>query len=345
MWIVERKEVKGDLKKLQKKCADMTVTIKKLQSNQAKLTKLNRKLQAEVVKLKSMLKEKRRLQNRLKKRLYNTKTALLKTRYNTDTNGDSSLQLLRQCNNKQASLIKELQADLHARDENCAVLEERFTELERKLKPSIPNTKEGQKYSNNIRVLLLASQINPGQIEHCIRAVLDTFCPHIDSQLVELPKKSLTMRMRSSELLTINHAQQASILASSTVNVLSSDGTTLNQRKVQGTRLGGLTLGVEPVADGSAKSLITQLDKTLTTIREVGSEIEVADHNRIGWNLITTIMSDQASSQKAFNRMAREKMEEERGGEDSMLNEVYCGMHVGVNLRAAEIRGLKQIHQ
>lgn len=92
-------------------------------------------------------------------------------------------------------------------------------------------------------------------------------------------------------------------------------------------------MGVEPVADGSAKSLITQLDKTLTTIREVGSELQVADHNRIGWNLITT-MSDQASSQKAFNRTVREKMEEERGDEYSAatpLNEAYCGMHVGVN--------------
>ena len=64
------------------------------------------------------------------------------------------------------------------------------------------------------------------------------------------------MRMRSSELLTVNHAQEASVLAGSKCNVLGSDGTTLNQHKIQGTRLGGLTLGVEPVADGSAKSLI-----------------------------------------------------------------------------------------
>lgn len=46
-----------------------------------------------------------------------------------------------------------------------------------------------------------------------------------------------------------------------------------NQRKIQGTQLGGLTLGVEPVTDGSANSLITKPDKTLNTIHEVGFEL------------------------------------------------------------------------
>ena len=96
-------------------------------------------------------------------------------------------------------------------------------------------------------------------------------------------------------------------------------------------------MGVEPVADGSAKLLVTQLDKTLTTICQVSSELQVA---RIGWNLITAVMSDQASSQKA-----KAKMQEERGGDDSEgagLNEAYRGMQVGVNLRAAEVRGLNR---
>ena len=100
--------------------------------------------------------------------------------------------------------------------------------------------------------------------------------------------------------MTVNLAQEASVLASSEMNVLGSDGTTLNQRKVQGTRLGGLTLGVEPVADGSAKSLIAQLDHTLATIHSVGAELDL---QRIGWNLVTTIMRDQASLQKAFNSL------------------------------------------
>ena len=141
----------------------------------------------------------------------------------------------------------------------------------------------------------------------------------------------------------MNHAQQASVLAASRSNVLGSDGTTLNQRKVQGTRL---TLGVEPVADGSAKSLEEQLDKTLTTIRDVGSELEIPDYKNIGWGLITTIMSDQASSQKAFNRMIKDKIEEEtvRDGRSNSgeLVETYCGMHVGVNLRAAEVKGINK---
>lgn len=53
--------------------------------------------------------------------------------------------------------------------------------------------------------------------------------------------------------------------------------------------LGLLTLGVEAVANGSAMSLVAQLDKTIATIREVGSELELPDHRKIRWNLVTTI--------------------------------------------------------
>ena len=57
-------------------------------------------------------------------------------------------------------------------------------------------------------------------------------------------------------------------------------------------------------------------------------------------------MSDQASSQKAFNRMIKDKIEEETvhdGRSNSgELVETYCGMHVGVNLRAAEVKGINK---
>ena len=176
-----------------------------------------------------------------------------------------SCELLKQYNTNQAKFIKHLQEDLKASNNSLAELEEL---LENNQEPSLPpQTKEGKKYSNNIRVLyyrLLAMEIHPGQIEPCIRAVLDTFCPELAS--VDLPKQSLARQMRSNELLTINRAQQASILATTTSNVLGSDGTTLNQHKVQCTRLGGLTLGIEKVADGSAKSIVTQLEKTLARI-------------------------------------------------------------------------------
>ena len=133
-----------------------------------------------------------------------------------------------------ASVIKTLCEELYDRDEHCVELKEECAQLAEQLKPSIPipQTKEGNKYKNNIRVLyyrLLARQIHLAQIAPCIRDVLDTFCPKLQPQLVELPKQSLAIRMRSNELLTVNHAQQASVLAASRANVLGSDGTTLNQ--------------------------------------------------------------------------------------------------------------------
>ena len=65
------------------------------------------------------------------------------------------------------------------------------------------------------------------------------------------------------------------------------------------------------------------------------------------------MMSDQASTQKAFNRVVKDKLEEESAmngesdpnhGPSPSFNilEAYCGMHVGVNLRAAEVKGLNR---
>ena len=65
-------------------------------------------------------------------------------------------------------------------------------------------------------------------------------------------------------------------------------------------------------------------------------------------------MSDQAATQKAFNRMVQEKIDEERevrGEENEEIHAsesnkellvTFCGMHVGVNLRAAEVKGLNK---
>ena len=99
------------------------------------------------------------------------------------------------------------------------------------------------------------------------------------------------------------------MLSESPSHVLGSDGTTLNQRKVHGSRLGGLTDGVEPVADGSAKSLIAQLDKTFVAIRRVGEDLHLPNYRKIGWQLVGTVMSDQAATQKAFNRMVQVKID------------------------------------
>ncbi len=124
---------------------------------------------------------------------------------------------------------------------------------------------------------------------------------------------------------------------------LNSDGTTFNQKKVQGFLINGLTLGVSDVSDGSAQAVIDSLDWLV--IREVGKKLGIRGADGIGWRLVSSVMSDQASTQKAFNRLVKERADLEQqqsgsldpnDGAQQML-ETFCGMHLGVNLRTAEV--------
>ncbi len=76
-----------------------------------------------------------------------------------------------------------------------------------------------------------------------------------------------------------------------------------------------------------------------------GKELGIKGAEAIGWRLIGSLMSDQASTQKAFNRLVKERAElevQERGSLDPNesgrpILETFCGMHLGVNLRTAEV--------
>lgn len=59
---------------------------------------------------------------------------------------------------------------------------------------------------------------------------------------------------------------------------------------------------------------------------------------------IGSVMSDQASTQKAFNHLVKEQAEVEQQHSGALdqrnigpLLETLCGMHLGVNLRTAEV--------
>lgn len=170
-------------------------------------------------------------------------------------------------------------------------------------------------------------------------------CPQIDAENVKLPKTSSASRMRSMEMPTVSKAHQASVLSCTDDYHVQSDGTTLNQQKVQGFLINGLTLGVTDVSDGSAQAAIESLDWQLKVIRNVGEELGIVGAETIGWRLVNSVMSDQASTQKAFNRLANEKAELEAqqsgsldpNGDGRRILEAFCGMHLGVNLRAAEV--------
>lgn len=108
-----------------------------------------------------------------------------------------------------------------------------------------------------------------------------------------------------------------------------------------------MLLGVEAVADGTAESIIEGLDYTPTKIRKVGQELGIPNVDKVGWALIRFSMSDVAATQRAFNRLLQDKIDDatstESNTEDAQcLFAVFCGMHLGVNLRAAAVNGMAE---
>ena len=124
--------------------------------------------------------------------------------------------------------------------------------------------------------------------------------------------KTETADMRSLEMPTVSASQQAHHLSEMDEYHLNSDGTTLNQKKVQGMLMNGVVLGIKDVVDGSAKAAIKELGRVLDHIRDVGLQLNLPGADRIGWALIETSMSDQASTQKAFNNLLQQNIDSER---------------------------------
>ena len=118
-----------------------------------------------------MAKLKNTVIHRYLKQIHNMKCALTKSRLDARIRRDVQHKhtMLNQSN---ASVIRSFREELYDRDEHCVQLKEECAQLEEQLKPSIPQTKEGNKYKNNIRVLyyrLLARQIHRAQIAPCSR--------------------------------------------------------------------------------------------------------------------------------------------------------------------------------
>lgn len=95
------------------------------------------------------------------------------------------------------------------------------------------------------------------------------------------------------ELPTLAKAHQLSVQSTENYH-LQSDGTTLNQKKVQGFLINGLTLGITDVSDGSAQVAIDSLEWQLRVIMEVGKELKIMGAEGIGWRLVSSVMSDQS---------------------------------------------------
>ena len=115
---------------------------------------------------------------------------------------------------------------------------------------------------------------------------------------------------------------------------------------LHGKSVNGVTIGVTEVADGASLTAVEELERLLKSIREVGEELGIRDVQKVGWSLVHSLMSDQASTQKAFNSLVKERRERERSNnsdshdptdEGRKILETFCGMHLGVNMCTAEV--------
>ena len=79
---------------------------------------------------------------------------------------------------------------------------------------------------------------------------------------------------------------------------LNSDGTTKNQCKINGIAINGNVFSLNEVPDGSAKSIIDDIDRELEKLRRIAHKLGLKNANHINWTLIKSSTSDGASAQK-----------------------------------------------
>lgn len=89
---------------------------------------------------------------------------------------------------------------------------------------------------------------------------------------------------------------------------LKTDGTTKNQKKLNGIVINDVALSVNEVSDGTAASAIEDISRELATLRETAQVLGVPNAERINWTLIT---SDSAATQKCLNRLIKERRDQD----------------------------------
>ena len=216
----------------------------------------------------------------------------------------------------------------------------------------VSQTKSDKHYSDSIRQLyysLLADQIPPAKIEATIKAVLQCFMPSLNTQMLMLPRERCAGYMRREELKTISMAHKAQSVSEFKPINLNTDGTTKFQRKLGGVAVNNMVLCLNEVPDGSADSMIEEISRELTKLREIASALKFSNPEKINWTLFVSSTSDSAASQKRCNRLLeelRDEDEEKFGPACSDATELVqnlCAMHLGSNLRKAFLEGTKAL--
>lgn len=187
-----------------------------------------------------------------------------------------------------------------------------------------------------------------------IKAVFKCFLPNVNTEELDLPKERCAGYMHTEELTTVSMAHKASIISSDAAKKeklhLNTDGTTLQQRKLGGLAINGIVISVNELSDGTADTVIEDVSKELTRLREMAHSLGLPNANAINWSLVSSSTSDSAATQKWFNRLMEELKEADiqRFGETSNddaleILENFCAMHLGTNPRKAFLSATKEV--
>ena len=110
--------------------------------------------------------------------------------------------------------------------------------------------------------------------------------------------------MRRDELCTVEMAHKAhhfcSEIESGKSLHFNSDGTTLNQHKINGAAINDIVLSLSEVPDGSAESAIQDIEKELNKLRTIASQLNLPHAHSINWTLFAYSTSNSAPTQRSL---------------------------------------------
>ena len=163
--------------------------------------------------------------------------------------------------------------------------------------------------------------------------VIGHLIPSIKADELRLPGKSCAAYMCSQKMPTVSRAQKASELVQAKQWHLNCDGTTLQQQKKVAFLINGIVFGIQDVPDGSSQVALDALKAELGKISKVFAEYS-PDNTYV--NRIVSLTSDSASTQAKFTHLLENET-------DRQIVENKCGMHLGVNLRQAQVKAAARV--
>ena len=326
----------------------------------------------------ALLDEQELMINHLKQQLQATRAALEDVTNKYNSSNEQLKKIKRtvsatECESQKAlQRVEELEEQLCLSKQSIAELQSELNELKEESSPIFTTvtsernqivefcciTKSGRFYTPAIRMLyykLLADLIPPEKIAQTIKYVLKCFLPRADLSQLQLPAKSCAGYMRSCELETLDTVHKATHISkviqtdasTSTGLSLNSDGTTLHQKKLGATVIAGTLVSLNELPDGSAETIIDDMDSELKKLRDVAKLLKLPNADAINWTLLSSSTSDSASTQKT-NKLIVEKQKQDqqlygpvRSEEGKELVKNFCAMHLAVNLRSAFLNGMK----